>query len=80
MKFTEVKQIKEFLSAVDQCQGSVWLESKDGDRYNLKSELSQYIAIAALLKEKGEQLELFCSQKDDEPFMFQFLHEHPEVV
>lgn len=80
MKFTEVKQIKEFLSAVDQCQGGVWLESKDGDRYNLKSELSQYIAIAALLKEKGEQLELFCSQKDDEPFMFQFLHEHPEVV
>lgn len=80
MKIKNVEQIHDFLSAIDKCHGAVWLESADGDRYNLKSELSQYIAIGALLKEKGDLLELFCSLKDDEQYLFQFLKEHPEVV
>ena len=51
-----------------------------GDKYNLKSELSQYLAIGALLKEHGNWLELFCSQKEDEIHFFHFFAEHPEVV
>lgn len=80
MKIKNINQVKEFLTAVEKCKGDVWLESLDGNKYNLKSELSQYIAIAALLRERGDQLELFCSLKDDEPYMLQFLHEHTEVV
>lgn len=80
MKIKNINQVHEFLAAVNKCHGDVWLQSLEGDRYNLKSELSQYIAIAALLKEKGNELELFCSQRDDEPYMFEFLRDHPEVV
>lgn len=80
MKIKNINQVHEFLSAVNKCKGDVWLQSLQGDRYNLKSDLSQYIAIAALLKERGDELELFCALRDDEPYMFEFLHDHPEVV
>ena len=41
MKLTKISQIKEFLSIVDSCQGNVWLVSLQGDKYNLKSTLTQ---------------------------------------
>lgn len=50
MKFHSEKEISEFLSAVDKCTGDVYLKSVRGDCYNLKSELSKYVAIAALLR------------------------------
>ena len=49
MKLTKIEQVNEFLSIVDSCKGDVTLRSLDGDIFNLKSKLSQYIAIAALL-------------------------------
>ena len=49
MKLTKIDQIDEFLAAVDRCNRAVWLTSMAGDKYNLKSYLSRYIAIAALL-------------------------------
>ena len=48
------------------CTGDVILTSEYGDKYNLKSTLSQYIAIAALLGQHGEELELWCSNREDE--------------
>ena len=80
MKIKNIEHVKDFLAAVEKCQGEVWLESPMGDKYNLKSELSQYLAICALLKEHGNWLELFCSQKEDEIHFFHFFAEHPEVV
>ena len=56
----------EFLAIVDSCKGEVTLRSVDGDIFNLKSKLSQYIAIAALLGQHGDELELFCSDREDE--------------
>lgn len=80
MKIKNLTQVHDFLSAVDRCNGEVWLQSLDGDKINLKSALSQYIAIGALLQEKGDWLELFCAEKDDEAVLLQFLHDHPEAV
>lgn len=79
MKIRNIDQLNDFIAAVNQCQGGVWLESPEGDKYNLKSTFSQYIALGALLTERGENLELFCSHKEDETHFFQFLWEHPEV-
>ena len=42
------------------CKGDVHLISQYGDNYNLKSRLTQYLAIAAMAKEYGDALELFC--------------------
>lgn len=49
----------DFVATVNDCKGQVWLESPEGDRYNLKSVFSQYIALGKLLEERGDYLELF---------------------
>lgn len=79
MKIKNISQLNDFIAAVSQCQGGVWLESPDGDKFNLKSQFSQYVALGALLSERGENLELFCSHKEDEEFFYSFLRKHPEV-
>lgn len=79
MKLTNINQVEDFLAAVNKCKGSVWLESKYGDKYNLKSKFSQYVAMGALLSTYGDQLELFCSDSNDESHFFKFFNEHPEV-
>ena len=73
MKFTDVNQIKDFLNTANQCEGDVILTSIYGDRYNLKSLLTQYLAVAALLGEHGNELELFCSNRADEAKFVKFL-------
>lgn len=79
MKLTKIEQVNEFLSIVDICKGDVTLRSLDGDIFNLKSKLSQYIAIAALLGQHGDELELFCSDREDEGKFMQFLMENPSI-
>lgn len=80
MKIRNVEQVNAFMEAVDKCEGEVWLESLEGDKFNLKSTLSQYVAVGALLSEKGESLELFCQKKKDEIHFYHFFQENPEVI
>ena len=79
MKLSKIEQVNEFLAIVDSCKGDVTLRSVDGDIFNLKSKLSQYIAIAALLGQHGDELELFCDSKQDEGLFIEFFVKHPEV-
>lgn len=55
------------------------MNSTEGDVFNLKSRLSQYVAIGALLGDEGDYLELFCDEREDEAHFFKFFGEHPEV-
>lgn len=80
MKISNVKEVEGFLAAVKKCRGNVYLQSLEGDVFNLKSDLSQYIAIGALLGERGRDLELFCEDKDDEVYFFQYFHDYPNVI
>ena len=73
-------EIVDFLNVVNRTKNNVYLKSPEGDCYNLKSVMSQYIAIAALLKEHGSELELFCDNKEDEKLFFGFFLSHPEVL
>lgn len=79
MELTNIEQIQDFLAAVDKCVSDVWLESPEGDRFNLKSKFSQYVAIGALLSNQGNELELFCASSNDEKHFYKFFNEHPEV-
>lgn len=79
MKFTKATEVNDFMSTVESCKGMVWLMSPLGDKFVLNSEFSRYVAMAALLEDKGEQLELFCSDPEDEAKFFKFFGEHPEV-
>ena len=42
----------DFLKEVIKCEGEVWMCSKFGDKLNLKSQLSQYLFLSALLQEE----------------------------
>lgn len=80
MKLTNVKLVHKFLTAVTKCEGDVWLESQQGDKFNLKSPLSQYVAVGALLQDRGDELELFCANRDDQKHFYEFFKENPEVL
>lgn len=80
MRLTNVSEVDSFIKIVNECEGSVWLESNDGDRINLKSKLSQYIAISALISIEGDKLELYCSMREDEAKFLKFFKEHPDSL
>ena len=79
MRLKNIEEVNAFLATVNSCNGEVWLESQYGDKFNLKSKLSQYVAMGALLSDKDEILELFCSNKEDEQKFFHYFREYPGV-
>lgn len=70
MKLRNINEVQMLLQTVDSCDGDVWIESVYGDRYNLKSKLSQYVAIGKILSESGDELDLYCQLKSDESKFF----------
>ena len=80
MKIKNIKNVETFLEVVNECKGEVTLTSVYGDKYNLKSALTQYVAVAALVGDHGEELELWCTDKDDEKKLLKMFNEHPEMI
>lgn len=80
MKLSNIGQVNDFLNAVNNCVGKVWLIDVDGSKINLKSSLSQYVAVAELLTEHGDNLELFCDELIDEHIFFELFDKHPEII
>lgn len=79
LRLSNIKEVEGFLNAVNECESSVWLESQYGDKFNLKSKLSQYVALSALLGENGDELMLFCSLREDEAKLLKFFHDFPDA-
>ena len=75
MKISSKVGVKEFKAAIDQARGDVWLESINGDKYNLKSYLCRYIAIGEILSNHANDLELFCALPQDEPLFLRLFEE-----
>ena len=63
MKLRNIKEVEEFRKVIHNCTGDVYLKSQDGDVFNLKSALSEYIALGQLLSEQGDNLELFADRR-----------------
>lgn len=80
MKLKSVKEVKAFIDVVDSCTDDVFLKSPYGDVFNMKSKLSQYIAIGKLLETEGDTLELFCMNRSDEAKFFEFFGSNPDVI
>ena len=80
MRLTNSKEIMEFRYAVAKCKGDVWLEDSEGNRFNLRSVISQYIALGELLQDKGETLELFCSNREDVSHFMKFFKDNPGTL
>ena len=74
MKITNLKDVEGFLKTVDTCDGIVELVTKDGDRLNLKSELTKYVALTSFFTEaKIPEMEIVISEPDDAVKILQFL-------
>lgn len=80
MRIKNIKDVEVFLNVVKQCKGDVTLTSQYGDKFNLKSALSQYVAVAALLGDHGDELELWCTDKSDETKFLEMFKENPAMV
>ena len=80
MKLNNITEVEAFLATVNSCKGNVYLRSPMCDIYNLKSALSQYTAIGALLSEHGDELELFCEESCDEQLFFKYFENYPETL
>lgn len=80
MKLNNIGDIEDFKKAIHRCKDSVWLESPRGDKFDLKSMFSQYLAIGKLVSECGNDLELFASNPEDEEILLGFFQHHQETI
>ncbi len=76
MRLSNISEVRDFLAIIPKCRGDVWVESVDGDKFNLKSPLSSYIALGRIIEERGSDLELFCSSSADERRFYDFFSKH----
>lgn len=72
MKIRSLEDVEAFKKVINECKGEVWLESVYGDKYNLKSALTQYVAIADLMRDNKGDLELFAQLPADESKLIEF--------
>lgn len=76
MKIKNVKDIEKFFKVVDECKGKVELVTDEGDRLNLKSKLTQYVALASAFKDTtiGE-MELIAHEPEDVQRLVMFMYD-----
>lgn len=74
MKVENIKEIDKFFSVINSCKGRVELVTGEGDRLNLKSKLTQYVALANIFS-NGEipQMEIIASEKEDVDKLLNFM-------
>lgn len=66
MKIQNIKDIPGFFKMIDSCKGKVELVTGEGDRLNLRSKLSQFVAFANVLNsEEIPELEIIAYEKED---------------
>lgn len=80
MRLRSDVEVSAFERAVQTSHGTVWLIGSDGSRFNLKSFISRYVALALLIQNCNNDLELFCDNKSDEANFFEFFRDNPGVL
>ena len=66
MKVMNIKDIDAFFKVIDSCKGTVELVTGEGDRLNLKSKLSQYVALANVFSDGTiDELEIVAHEHED---------------
>ncbi len=80
MRLSSSLEVKAFEDTVKACTGDVWLVDPDRNEFNLKSRMSRYIAIAELIHNEGNRLELFCGNDQDEGRFYELFAHYPAVL
>ncbi len=76
MKVKNVKDVEKLFKVIDACKGRVELVTVEGDRLNLKSKLTQYVALANVFADKtiGE-MELIAHEPEDVQKLVMFMYD-----
>ena len=76
MLLKNIHDVELFMDAINRCRDDVILRSRDGrEELNMKSRLSQYVAIERLHRECGDEYEIFCMNRADEGYMLKFFYD-----
>ena len=71
-----IQDVEAFRAAVRQCKGDVILRSLDGtEEFNLKSRLSEFMALSKLADLHGDQYEIFCMNYGDEAILLKYFYD-----
>ena len=71
-----INDLEAFRAAVHQCKGEVYLVNQDKtEQFNLKSRLSEYIALGKLASECGSMYEVYCQLPADEGYLLKYFYE-----
>ena len=63
----------DFIKAIDECKGDVYLETGHGDVLNLKSKLCQMIGLSTILSNtEVAEATIRCTNTEDETLLFRF--------
>ena len=74
LKLYNITDIDKFFQVVDSCSGNVYITSPQGDKFNLKSSLTKYVAFANLLSEAAvAELELEVENAEDGQRFIKFM-------
>lgn len=66
MKLCNITDVDSFFDAVKKCEGDVYLTTQEGDRLNLKSNLTRYVAMTTLFQSSIiEEMDLEFSNPAD---------------
>jgi hypothetical protein len=75
MKVTNITNINALFNVIDSCTGKVELVTGEGDRLNLKSKLSQYVALANVFSDgKIDELEIIAYEPEDVNKLINFMY------
>lgn len=75
MKITNITNVNGLFKVIDSCKGRVELVTGEGDRLNLKSKLSQYVALANVFSDgKIDELELIAYEPEDVKKLIAFMY------
>lgn len=76
MKVQNITDVNAFFKVIDECRGTVELVSKEGDRINLKSKLSQYLSMASLFSNGYiKELELVAHDEADVERLIKYMYQ-----
>ena len=74
MKVMNITNLEKFFGVIDQCEDKVELVTENGDILNLKSKLSQYVAIAKVaFSGKIKEMELITHNPKDAQKIFRYM-------
>ena len=74
MTLTNVANVDKLLKTIEGCEGKVELVTEQGDRFNLKSKLSQYVSfVKVLANQTVPSIEIITSNHDDAEKLMKFM-------